>query len=49
MNVKELLQLIVAAFPGRWQATVFPGRVILYEETRKYAHATHVIRKTPRR
>jgi Eco29kI restriction endonuclease len=45
MNIKELLDLIVATFPYGWQATFFPGRVILYEETRDYAHATHVIRK----
>ena len=45
MNVRESLELIVATFPYGWQATFFPGRVILYEETRAYVHATQVIRR----
>jgi hypothetical protein len=45
MNVAELLDLIVNTFPNGWQATFFPGRVVLYEENRDYTHATKVIRK----
>jgi len=47
MNVKELLELIVVTFPGGWQATFFPGRVILYEEERDYTHKRDIIRKPP--
>jgi hypothetical protein len=45
MSIKELLDLMVHSLPDGWQATFFPGRVILYEERRDYAHATDVIRK----
>jgi hypothetical protein len=45
MNITELLTQIVNSFPDGWQATFFPGRVIMYEEHREYTHATKVIRK----
>ncbi len=45
MNVRELLTHIVATFPDGWQATFFPGRVILYQERRDYLHAIETIRK----
>jgi hypothetical protein len=37
MAVNDLLKLIVNELPG-WQATVFPGYVTLYRETRDYKH-----------
>lgn len=46
MTVKELLTLMVSALPVGWQATFFPGRVILYKERKDYVHATDTIRKT---
>ncbi len=45
MSMRELLQLVIDSFPKGWQATFFPGHVILYEEKRPYAHATLVLRK----
>jgi hypothetical protein len=45
MNITELLTQIVNSFPDGWQATFFPGRVIMYEESGEYTHATKVIRK----
>ena len=37
MPARELLRLIVGRLPG-WQATVFPGHMILYRETKAYKH-----------
>lgn len=45
MTAEELLDQIIRVFPKGWQATFFPGRVILYEENKKYSHATNVIRR----
>jgi len=45
MSIKELLKLVIVGLPAGWQATFFPGRVILYHEQRKYEHATDVIAK----
>lgn len=45
MTIKEILSLIVTTLPGDWQATFFPGRVILYEEERAYQYAKDIIRK----
>jgi hypothetical protein len=39
MPAKELLQEIVTQFPPGWQATLFPGHMILYEENRRYPHS----------
>jgi len=37
MPARDLLRLIVGRLPG-WQATVFPGHMILYRETKAYKH-----------
>jgi hypothetical protein len=39
ITMRELLSTVVRALPG-WQATVFPGRIILYLGTRHYPLAT---------
>ena len=37
MPAEELLKLITQNLPG-WQATRFPGHMILYKERRAYDH-----------
>lgn len=37
MLARELLKLVAKKLPG-WQATVFPGHMILYRENRPYEH-----------
>ncbi len=37
MPAQDLLKLITKKLPG-WQATVFPGHMILYKEHRSYNH-----------
>lgn len=39
-TVRQLLKLIVQALPPGWQATEFVSHVILYKESRTYAHGT---------
>jgi hypothetical protein len=41
MPAKELLRLIAKKLPG-WQATVFPGHMILYKEDRTYNHGKKI-------
>lgn len=45
MTACEILAVVVQAFPQGWQATFLPGRAILYEEDRNYAHAIKIIRR----
>lgn len=45
LPMTRLLQVIVDTFSKGWQTTFFPGRVILYEENKTYAHQTLSIRK----
>lgn len=44
MTARELLRVIVEAFPPTWQGTFFPSHVILYEENRTYTHSTLTLR-----
>jgi hypothetical protein len=37
VSARELLTLVTKKLPG-WQATVFPGYMILYKENRQYTH-----------
>jgi hypothetical protein len=39
-TTRTLLQKIMAALPPGWRTTVFPGRVILYKEDRRYRYET---------
>jgi hypothetical protein len=39
MPANELLKLAARSLPG-WQATVFPGHMILYKERKTYKHGT---------
>jgi hypothetical protein len=38
LTMRTVLQAILGVVPPGWQATALPGRVILYKETRDYAH-----------
>lgn len=42
LTVREALRLIVASLPQGWQATYFVSHVILYKESRTYAHGVPV-------
>ena len=39
-TTRTLLSKIMAALPGGWRTTVFPGRVILYKEDKSYRYET---------
>lgn len=39
-TTRTLLRKIMAALPAGWRTTVFPGRVILYKEDRRYRYET---------
>jgi hypothetical protein len=41
MPAKELLKLVAKKLPG-WQATAFPGHMILYKEHRNYTHGKNI-------
>jgi hypothetical protein len=41
-SVRAILQSVVQALPQGWQATQFPSHVILYKESRTYAHGSVV-------
>lgn len=41
MGAKDLLKLIAKNLPG-WQATMFPGHMILYKENRTYQHGKKI-------
>ena len=41
MAAKELLKLIAKKLPG-WQATAFPGHMILYKEKISYKHGNTI-------
>jgi hypothetical protein len=41
MPARELLKLIAKRLPG-WQATTFPGHMILYKEHRAYNHGNKI-------
>ena len=41
MSARELLKTITEQLPG-WQATIFPGHMILYQEDRAYTHGRTV-------
>jgi hypothetical protein len=43
MTMLQLLKAAVNALPPNWQATIFPGRVILYRERIAYKHAVTII------
>lgn len=45
MPAQELLREVVNQFPPGWQATFFPGHVILYEEDRRYADSVVELRR----
>lgn len=45
MTACEIFGAIIDSFPDGWQATFLPGRAILYEERRDYAHAIKTIRR----
>lgn len=38
LTLRQALQLLIRALPPGWQATYFVSHVILYKETRGYAH-----------
>lgn len=38
-SMREALHVVLSALPSGWQATIFPGRVILYRESKTYAYA----------
>lgn len=42
-TMREFLTIVIGALPG-WQATVLPGRVILYRENQVYQFATEYFR-----
>ncbi|MDR3579213.1 MAG: GIY-YIG nuclease family protein [Oryzomonas sp.] len=47
MTVLGVMKSIVDALPGNtWQATVFPGRIILYKATKDYEFTQHIIKKS---
>lgn len=39
LPLSSVLQTLIAALPAGWQATVLPGRVLLYKEARDYSNA----------
>ena len=41
MPAKELLKLVTKKLPG-WQATAFPGHLILYKEHEVYKHGKQI-------
>jgi hypothetical protein len=41
MPANDLLKLVAMSLPG-WQATIFPGHMILYKEQRSYKHGKKV-------
>jgi hypothetical protein len=43
-TMREFMNIVIAALPG-WQATIFPGRVILYREQAMYQYATEYFRR----
>lgn len=45
MIMCDVLQCVVNTLPTEWQATILPGRVILYPENRNYRYAQKIIRK----
>jgi len=45
-TARQILGAAIEALPHGWQATVLPGRVILYEEARIYRHSQLEIRKS---
>ncbi len=44
-TVRSVLISILTALPAGWQATIFPGRVILYQEHRTYAFGLEYLRQ----
>lgn len=38
MPARDLFKLVAKALPAGWQATVFPGHMILYKESENYDH-----------
>lgn len=44
LTLRRVMQVIVQALPPGWQATDMYSRVIVYRETREYAHGTVIIR-----
>ena len=44
LTARGILQEVVGALPPGWQATIFPGRVILYRERTDYDYALDTIR-----
>jgi hypothetical protein len=42
-TLRMILTTVLGRLPQGWQATVFPGRVIMYREDRHYPHATETL------
>ena len=42
LTVRDAIRLITAALPAGWQATYFVSHVILYKESRQYAHGVQI-------
>jgi hypothetical protein len=42
MSAKDLLVEIAKQLPDGWQATQFPGRLILYKEQADYRHGRRI-------
>jgi hypothetical protein len=42
MSARELLREIARQLPTGWQATQFPGRLILYKEQTEYRHGKRI-------
>jgi hypothetical protein len=47
MTAEDLLRVIAQSLPG-WQATAFPGHLILYEEHREYIHGQVICEESGR-
>lgn len=46
MSTIDIIRAVVDGLPGGpWQATVLPGRVILYQERKEYEFASYIIRR----
>jgi hypothetical protein len=44
-TVRSVLQAVLTALPEGWRATVFPGRVILYQENQTYRYALEYLQR----
>ena len=46
-TVRQILVALIQALPSGWQATVFPARLILYKEDRRYREMIDRFRRSP--